>query len=113
MKKGIHYTETYVPVATWDSIRLLLTLTAVHGWHTKTMDYVLTHTQAPVEKDLYMIIPKGFEVYKGPSGKYVLKLHKNVYGQKQAGRAWNKSLVDKLVNKLRFKQSKIDECVFY
>jgi hypothetical protein len=30
MKKGIHYKETYVPVATWNSIRLLLTLTAVH-----------------------------------------------------------------------------------
>jgi hypothetical protein len=54
MKKGIHYTETYAPIATWNSIRLLLTLTAVHRWHTKTMDYVLAYTQAPVEKDLYM-----------------------------------------------------------
>jgi hypothetical protein len=77
------------------------------------MDYVLAYTQAPVEKDLYMKIPKGFEVDKGCSDHYVLKLHKKVYRQKQASRVWNKYLVDKLVNMLRFKQSKIDECVFY
>jgi hypothetical protein len=46
--------------------------------------------------------------------EYVLKLHKNVYGQKQAGRVWNKKyLVDRLVNQVGFKQSKVDECVFY
>jgi hypothetical protein len=81
--------------------------------HTKTMDYVLAYTQAPVEKDLYMKIPKGFEIDKGCSNNYVVKLHKNVYGQKQAGRVWNKYLVDKLVNKLRFKQSRVNKCVFY
>jgi hypothetical protein len=43
----------------------------------------------------------------------VLKLHKNVYGQKQAGRVWNKYLVNKLVNELKFVQSKTDECVYY
>jgi hypothetical protein len=78
MKKGIHYTETYAPVATWNSIRLLLTLTAVHGWHTKTMDYVLVYTQAPAEKDLYMKIPKGFEINKECSDDNVLKLHKSI-----------------------------------
>ena len=40
-------------------------------------------------------------------------LHQNVYGQKNAGRVWNKYLVDKLVNVLKFKQSTVDECVFY
>jgi hypothetical protein len=79
----------------------------------QTMDYVLTHTQAAIEKDLCMKIPKGFEVNKGCSDNNTLKLHKNFYGQKQAGRVWNKYSVDKLVNKLRFKQSKIDECVLY
>lgn len=44
---------------------------------------------------------------------YVLKLNRNVYGQKQAGRVWNKYLVDKLVNEIGFKQSEVDECVFY
>jgi hypothetical protein len=38
MKKWIHYEETYAPVVLWNSLRLLLTLTAVYGWHTKQLD---------------------------------------------------------------------------
>jgi hypothetical protein len=113
MKKGIHYDETYAPVASWNSIRLLLTMTAVHKWHTKQLDFVLAFPQAPVDRDIYMKIPKGFELDQGDPNDYVLQLHKNVYGQKQAGRVWNKYLVNKLVKELRFVQSKTDECVFY
>jgi len=54
----------------------------------------MAYTQAPVERDMYMEIPKGFEV-EG-DGDYVLQIHKNIYGQKQAGRVWNKHLVGKL-----------------
>jgi hypothetical protein len=60
-----------------------------------------------------MKIPKGFELDDGDANDYVLKLHKNVYGQKQAGRVWNQYLVKKLTNELKFVQSKTDECVFY
>jgi hypothetical protein len=43
-----------------------------------------------------------------------MKVEKNIYGQKQAGRVWNKHLVSKLTSKqIGFHQSKIDECVFY
>ena len=61
-----------------------------------------------------MKIPAGitFECDDDPKD-YVLKIHCNIYGQKQAGRVWNQYLVSKLVKKLGFKQSKIDECVFY
>jgi hypothetical protein len=70
---------------------------------------VLAYTQAEVEfEHMYMEIPKGFEV----EGDYVLQLLKNLYGQKQAGRVWNKHLVSKLKS-IGFKQSAIDECVFY
>ena len=114
MKPGIDYDLTHAPVASWTSVRLLLALTAVHNWHTTQIDYVLAYPQAPVDRELHMKIPKGFELDGVDNPKdYVLKLHKNVYGQKQGGRVWNKYLVDKLVNKVGFTQSLIDECVFY
>lgn len=113
MQKGVHYSETYAPVASWNSIRLLLSLTAVHKWHTKQLDFVLAFPQAPVEREIYMKIPKGFNIDEGDNDDYVLQLHKNVYGQKQAGRVWNKYLVNKLTKELKFVQSKTDECVFY
>ena len=35
MVKGIHYDQTYVPIASWNSIRILLTLVATFGWYTQ------------------------------------------------------------------------------
>lgn len=114
MKRGEHYDETYAPVASWNSVRMLLTMTVAHGWHTKQIDYVQAFAQAPVEKTLYMRIPAGVELEDGSNPKdYVLKIHRNIYGQKQAGRVWNQYLVTKLIKDLGFKQSAVDECVFY
>ncbi len=113
MKPGVHYDQTYAPVASWNSIRLLLILVAMMGWHTQQIDYVLAFPQAPVEKEIYMKIPKGFEVTGENAKDYVLKLKRNVYGQKQAGRVWNKYLKKKLIEEVGFTKSKHDECVFY
>jgi len=113
MKPGKHYdpNHTYAPVASWNSIRLLLIMTAVHGWTTRQIDFVLAFPQAPVERDIYMKIPAGFEV-DGNDKDYVLQLHRNVYGQKQAGRVWNEYLHEKLLQ-IGFIQSKYDECVYF
>ena len=60
---------------------------------------------------MYMEIPQGFDV-DGNRSEYVLRLLKNLYGQKQAGRVWNHHL-DKGLKDLKFRTSKIDECVYY
>jgi hypothetical protein len=58
-----------------------------------------------------MEIPRGFTP-PSDSEPYCLKLKKNLYGQKQAGRVWNKFL-HKGLTELGFKQSSVDECVYY
>lgn len=115
MRKGEHYERTYAPVAKWHSIRLLLSLAALHNWRTTQIDFVLAFPQSPVERDdLYMEIPKGFEVDGANDSKeYVLHLKRNVYGQKQAARVWNQYLVQKLVDEVGFTQSETDECLFF
>ena len=60
-----------------------------------------------------MKIPRVFEIENGNLDDYILELHRNVYGQKQAGRVWNKYLSDILIKRVGFVQSKVDECVFY
>jgi hypothetical protein len=113
MQKGKHYDKTYTPVVSWNSLHLLLMLTAVHGWHTRQLDYVLAFPQAPVEREIYISIPQVFSIDEGKTEDFVLNVHKNTYGQKEAGRVWNHYLTKKLIDKLGFTQSKIDECVFY
>jgi Reverse transcriptase (RNA-dependent DNA polymerase) len=53
---------------------------------------VLAYPQADVECDLFMKIPKGFKIEDHDQTTNALKLKNNLYGQKQAGRVWNKHL---------------------
>ena len=112
--KGVHYWETYAPVASWPTIRMILTMAIIkHSWHTKQIDFVQAYTQAKVETDnIYMKIPKGFEVHGSEPAEYVLKIDCNIYGGKAAGRVWNQHLVQRLTE-IGFKQSEIDHCLFY
>jgi hypothetical protein len=80
MEKGIHYSEAYIPVVSWNTIRLLLLLKAVHNWHTRQLDYLLAFPQAPVKKELFLYIPKGFDLDGGDTKYDVLKVHQNIYG---------------------------------
>ena len=113
MVKNRDYDLTYAPVASWGVIKLLLALSLIHNWHTVQLDYVLAFTQAPVERELYMKLPKGITIdgVEDPEG-WCFKLHKNTYGQKQAGRVWNQYLKKKL-EECGFEQSRVDESVFF
>jgi hypothetical protein len=62
--------------------------------------------------DMYMELPTGVHTKHRNSKDHVLKLLANICGQKQAGRVWNSYLVTKL-REINFKQSLIDNCVFY
>jgi Reverse transcriptase (RNA-dependent DNA polymerase) len=110
-EKGVNYWETYAPVASWLSIRLIMNIAVLSGWTTRQLDFVLAFPQAPVETDLYMEIPQGFNI-DGSRKNKVLKLVNNLYGQKQAGRVWNLYLTAGLV-KLGFTQCHEDPCIFW
>ena len=112
MIKGIDYNRTYAPVATWNAIRILLVMVLTYAWHTVQIDYVAAFPQAPIEKVLYMNIPAGVTVEGKNPKEYVLRCNRNIYGQRQAGRVWNKFLIEKL-KKIGFRQSAIDSCVLY
>jgi hypothetical protein len=65
-----------------------------------------------MKNDIYMDLPQGIETTTGDSNDHVLKLLKNIYGQKQAGCIWNSYLVEKL-SSINFKPSLIDDCIFF
>jgi hypothetical protein len=81
-------------------------------WALCQVDFVMAYPQAPIEMDIYMELPRGIQTAHGNFKDHVLKLEKNIYGQKQAGCVWNSFLVDKLLS-IGFTTSLIDDCVFY
>ena len=108
---GVDYWETYAAALKWSSIRFFLTQALINKWHTRQLDFVLAYPQADVECDLFLEIPQGFE-FEGSRTTHCLKLIKNLYGSKAAGRVWQRHLFKGLAD-LGFTQSDTDECVFY
>ena len=108
---GVHYYDTYSPVVTWPTIRLLLTMSILNGWASRQIDFVLAYPQADIEQDLYMNLPKGI-VLSDNKSDYVLKIRKNLYGSRNASRTFFLFMKEKLLS-LGYKPSSIDECVFY
>ena len=85
MRRGEHYNQSYALVASWSSIRLALAIATANDWVLTQVDYVMAFPQAPSEREVYMKIPRGYDLGEGKSKTdYALLLHSNVYGQKQA-----------------------------
>ena len=59
-----------------------------------------------------MKLPKGVKKIYGNGKKHVLKIKKNLYGGKNAGKIWFNHLKEALKN-IGFEQSQADNCVFY
>ena len=57
---GVDFWETYAPVVNWLSVRTFLVLSILHGYHSRSIDFVLAFLQAELKEDIFMEIPAGF-----------------------------------------------------
>jgi hypothetical protein len=84
--KGVDFWETDAPVATWNSIRVLLIMSLTLGWHTKQLYYVQAFPQAPPETHLCVNLPSAVYLNGGiSSATHEMKVLQNMYGSKQTG----------------------------
>ena len=106
-KEGIDYFETYAPVVSWQTVRMLMILSIKLNLCTKQVDYTAAFVQAPITEEVYVEPPRGFPLV----GNKVLKLCRCLYGLKQAPRNWFNHLKTQL-KKCDLKQSNLDPCLF-
>jgi hypothetical protein len=119
---GRDYWETYAPVASWATIRLLMLLSTLLGLKSRQVDYTQAFPQAKLDEPVFMKVPQGW--YVNSAGdllphddprfndtSHYFRLKRNLYGCKQAARNWFKHLTAGLL-KEGFKQSKTDCCLF-
>jgi hypothetical protein len=109
--EGVDYDETWAPVVQWTTVRGMMILALKQGLATAQADITAAFVHAPLKphEEIYVEQPKGF-VY-GEPGELVLKLHKSVYGIKQAPHNFFNFLVDQF--KLEgLRQSDNDPCLF-
>ena len=75
------------------------------------MDVKSAYLSAPIDCEMYVQQPKGYEVSDRDNNLLVWKLKKSLYGLKQSGRNWN-SMLDEYFVEQGFKQSLTDTCVY-
>ena len=106
---GIDFSETFAPVARYDTIRLLIALAAQKGWKIYQLDVKSAFLNGYLKEQIFIEQPKGYVIIGNEDKVYLLR--KALYGLKQAPRAWY-SRIDDYLSKLGFNRS-ISEPTLY
>ena len=107
--EGENFFEVFSPTLRSESIRRLVAFAVQTGGKIHHLDVQTAFLNAPLEEDVYLEIPEGFEDFG--SRTKVLKLNKSIYGLRQAGRNWNALFKSTLLN-MGYIQSAADPCIF-
>ncbi|KAG7587833.1 Retrotransposon Copia-like N-terminal [Arabidopsis suecica] len=112
-QEGVDYIDTFSPVAKLVTVKLFLDLAAKHGWSLTQLDVTNAFLHGDLDEEIYMDLPPG---YTPPPGQdlppnAVWKLHKSLYGLKQASRQWNKKFSEVLLRD-GFIQSESEHTLF-
>jgi len=106
---GVDYSEVFSPVARLETVRFVVALASSKNWSLSHLDVKSTFLNGPLEEDVYVTQPPGFEVNGKEQMMY--KLHKALYGFKQAPRAWNKR-IDQFLLQIGFKKRKAEYGIY-
>lgn len=105
---NVDYKETYAPVASMTTVRMLLAIANQNSMHIVQFDIKTAFLYGDLEEELYMEQPENY--IKEPNK--VCKLVKSLYGLKQAPRQWNKKF-DSFLKIFKLEQSRIDRCLYF
>jgi transposase InsO family protein len=105
-KFGVDYDEVFAPVTRSSTFRILLSIASARKLTIQQYDVKTAFLNGHLKEEIYMRPPKGFT-----ETEKVLKLHKSLYGLKQAAKVWNETF-HKAMTDEGFTQSKYDECLY-
>jgi hypothetical protein len=106
---GVDYMDTFSPVIKPSTIRIVLAMAVHFNWPIRQLDVSNAFLHGSLLEEVYMEQPHGFVDMEHPD--FVCKLHKSIYGLKEAPRAWFNCLSNSLLD-LGFTASLVDSSLF-
>ena len=106
---NVDYTESFSPTARMTSVRILTHLASQQNMVVHSVDFKSAYLNAPIDHDVFMNQPPGFEVKDKNGELLVYKLNKSLYGLKQSGQMWYNMLHCYLVDN-GFVRSDCENC---
>lgn len=107
-REGIDYTEVFAPVSKYTTLRALLALAAGADLELHQLDIKTAFLNGNLSETIYIEQPPG---YSNGDPTIAGRLHKSIYGLKQASRTWYETLAATLIN-AGYKPSTADPSLF-
>jgi Reverse transcriptase (RNA-dependent DNA polymerase) len=109
---GRDYDKTTSPTMRMESFRVILHLGASQGWDIQQIDVKCAYLNGELTEDevFYMEQPTGFEDPNNPD--FVWAMLRGLYGAKNSGRVWNRTMNDALVNRWGFTRLPCEYCIY-
>jgi hypothetical protein len=125
---GVDFKDTFAPTAKLKSVRVLAALAAKRNWKIWQDDVPAAYLKSEIKEEVYMELPQNWDLLEESSidwtldveeilSKYrqnpkTVELLKTLYGLKQSGNEWNKTLHAYLTSQ-GFTRSHQDHCIYW
>lgn len=106
-KHGKDYFEVFANTGKYKTLRVALSLAAHRNMELRQLDVPQAFTQAPLEEEVHMEMPEGFE-----QPGMVCRLLMSLYGLKQSPRNWYLLCSGFIRDELGFRATVSDPCLF-
>ena len=109
---GVDYFETFSPVFSYNSLRLIFAISALKDLQLDIWDLKNGFIQQEIDvPHLYMRCPEGYKMYMPDGTNAALHCLKSIYGLKQSSRLLSQKM-SAYLEKLGFVKLQSDECVY-
>jgi len=105
--EGLDFAETFAPVASLSSVRIVLAIAGMRGYAVHQMDVVTAFLGSKLDKEIYMHLPLGVQ-----GGPRIARLNGSLYGLKQSPQCWYTTTDEFLVSHLGFRWGRFDCCIY-